>query len=329
VASGGGDAAPATSAGGWTWPARGPVTSEYGRRWGRMHEGIDIGAPTGAPVVAARPGRVSFVGTMGGYGNLVLVDHGGGIVTAYAHLSAFAVSNGAQVGAGQRLGSIGCTGSCTGPHLHFEVRVNGSARNPRNYLGLIRLAAPVLPGAPRCSPTRWGHLTRSRRSAARPRTSQSDATITTTGGRLGCPKATEVGMAGDDGFGPVMRSGTSQAGADVGSAAPAPPSHGRRRGLRPGDVGTRRRCAGAATSRRPVATGDGPDAVAVEMTGGPVSVGRRGHRVPGGAERSARSQRCSSSGCCSSRWAASVSWPTRARRSSASPSTGCSPQAPR
>jgi murein DD-endopeptidase MepM/ murein hydrolase activator NlpD len=135
VASGGGDAAPATSAGGWTWPARGPVTSEYGRRWGRMHEGIDIGAPTGAPVVAARPGRVSFVGTMGGYGNLVLVDHGGGIVTAYAHLSAFAVSNGTQVGAGQRLGSIGCTGSCTGPHLHFEVRVNGSARNPRNYLG--------------------------------------------------------------------------------------------------------------------------------------------------------------------------------------------------
>jgi septal ring factor EnvC (AmiA/AmiB activator) len=127
--------APAAAASGWTWPARGPVTSEYGRRWGRMHEGIDIGAPTGAAVVAARPGRVSFVGTMGGYGNLVLIDHGGGIVTAYAHLSAFAVSNGAQVGGGQRIGSIGCTGSCTGPHLHFEVRVNGSAQNPRNYLG--------------------------------------------------------------------------------------------------------------------------------------------------------------------------------------------------
>jgi septal ring factor EnvC (AmiA/AmiB activator) len=128
-------AAPArTSAGGWVWPASGPVTSEYGPRWGRMHEGIDIGAPTGAPVVAARAGRVSYVGRMGGYGNLVLVDHGGGIVTAYAHLSAFAVSNGASVGAGQRIGSIGCTGSCTGPHLHFEVRVNGSARNPRGYL---------------------------------------------------------------------------------------------------------------------------------------------------------------------------------------------------
>jgi septal ring factor EnvC (AmiA/AmiB activator) len=135
ASTGGSEPAPASAGGGWTWPARGPVTSEYGRRWGRMHEGIDIGAPTGAAVVAARPGRVTFAGTMGGYGNLVLVDHGGGIVTAYAHLSAFAVSNGAQVGGGQRLGSIGCTGSCTGPHLHFEVRVNGSARNPRNYLG--------------------------------------------------------------------------------------------------------------------------------------------------------------------------------------------------
>jgi murein DD-endopeptidase MepM/ murein hydrolase activator NlpD len=127
--------APVAAGGGWTWPASGPVTSEYGRRWGRMHEGVDIGAPTGAAVVAARAGRVTFAGSMGGYGNLVMVDHGGGIVTAYAHLSAFVVSNGAQVGAGQRLGSIGCSGSCTGPHLHFEVRVNGAARNPRSYLG--------------------------------------------------------------------------------------------------------------------------------------------------------------------------------------------------
>jgi septal ring factor EnvC (AmiA/AmiB activator) len=122
------------SGGGWTWPASGPVTSEYGPRWGRTHEGVDIGAGTGAPVVAARAGRVSFAGRMGGYGNLVMVDHGGGIVTAYAHMSAFAVSNGASVSAGQRVGSIGCSGSCTGPHLHFEVRVNGAARNPRGYL---------------------------------------------------------------------------------------------------------------------------------------------------------------------------------------------------
>jgi murein DD-endopeptidase MepM/ murein hydrolase activator NlpD len=110
------------------------VTSEYGRRWGRMHEGIDIGGPTGSPIYAARAGTVSSAGRMGGYGLLTLIDHGGGIVTAYAHQSAVSVSPGQSVSAGQRIGSIGCTGSCTGPHLHFEVRVNGSARNPRGYL---------------------------------------------------------------------------------------------------------------------------------------------------------------------------------------------------
>jgi murein DD-endopeptidase MepM/ murein hydrolase activator NlpD len=122
------------SASGWIWPANGPVTSEYGMRWGRMHEGIDIGAPTGAAVVAARAGTVTFAGRMGGYGNLILIDHGGGYTSAYAHLSAFSAGAGQQVSQGQRVGSIGCTGSCTGPHLHFEVRVNGSARNPRQYL---------------------------------------------------------------------------------------------------------------------------------------------------------------------------------------------------
>lgn len=119
---------------GWAWPSRGPVTSEYGRRWGRQHEGIDIGASTGSPIFAARAGVVSFVGQMSGYGNLTLIDHGGGIVTAYAHQSRFGVRRGQQVSAGERIGSIGCTGNCTGPHLHFEVRVNGSPRNPRSYL---------------------------------------------------------------------------------------------------------------------------------------------------------------------------------------------------
>jgi septal ring factor EnvC (AmiA/AmiB activator) len=127
--------APAPSGGGgWVWPARGPVTSEYGPRWGRMHNGLDIGAPTGAPIYAAKAGTVSYAGSMSGYGNMTMIDHGGGIVTAYAHQSAIMVSPGTRVGAGQRIGSIGCTGSCTGPHLHFEVRVNGSARNPRGYL---------------------------------------------------------------------------------------------------------------------------------------------------------------------------------------------------
>ena len=132
--SGGGGPAPQVSSSGWVWPAGGPVTSGYGPRWGRQHQGIDIGAPTGAAIVAAKAGTVSFAGTMGGYGSMVLVNHGGGIVTAYAHQSRIMTSVGQQVSAGERIGSVGCTGSCTGPHLHFEVRVNGSARNPRGYL---------------------------------------------------------------------------------------------------------------------------------------------------------------------------------------------------
>lgn len=124
----------ASSASGWTWPANGPVTSGYGWRWGRRHEGIDIGAGTGSPIYAARSGTVRFTGGRGGYGNMTLVSHGGGITTAYAHQSSIAVSPGQQVSAGQRIGSVGCTGSCTGPHLHFEVRVNGAPRNPRGYL---------------------------------------------------------------------------------------------------------------------------------------------------------------------------------------------------
>lgn len=132
----GGRSTPAGDSGssGWQWPASGPVTSEYGTRWGRMHEGIDVGGSTGAPVVAARPGTVSRAGRMGGYGNMVMVNHGGGVVTAYAHLSSIAVSAGQSVGGGQQVGGMGCTGSCTGTHVHFEVRVNGAPRNPRGYL---------------------------------------------------------------------------------------------------------------------------------------------------------------------------------------------------
>lgn len=132
----GGGPAPSgdSSSAGFQWPASGPVTSEYGMRWGRMHEGIDIGGGQGAAIVAARAGTVSHAGRMGGYGNMVLVEHGGGITTAYAHLSSIEASAGQSVSQGQRLGGMGCTGSCTGTHLHFEVRVNGSAQNPRGYL---------------------------------------------------------------------------------------------------------------------------------------------------------------------------------------------------
>jgi murein DD-endopeptidase MepM/ murein hydrolase activator NlpD len=111
------------------------VTSGFGPRWGRAHQGIDIAAPTGTTIVAAQSGTVVSAAPYGGYGNMVLIDHGGGFTTVYAHLSAFSVSAGQTVGAGQMVGQMGCTGSCTGPHLHFETRVNGVAQDPMLYLG--------------------------------------------------------------------------------------------------------------------------------------------------------------------------------------------------
>jgi len=98
-----------------------------------MHEGIDISAPSGTPVSAAGSGTIIYAGGMGGYGNLVVIDHGGGVATAYAHLSSIWIGGG-SVSQGQSIGAVGCTGSCTGNHLHFEVRVNGSPVNPLGYL---------------------------------------------------------------------------------------------------------------------------------------------------------------------------------------------------
>jgi murein DD-endopeptidase MepM/ murein hydrolase activator NlpD len=122
------------SASGLIWPVSGPVVSPFGMRWGRMHEGIDIAAPTGTPIHAAASGSVITAGWLGGYGNLIVVDHGNGLATAYAHQSSFAVGYGAQVSQGQTIGYVGCTGHCYGPHLHFEVRVNGAAVDPLGYL---------------------------------------------------------------------------------------------------------------------------------------------------------------------------------------------------
>lgn len=124
----------APSASGYVWPACGAVTSEYGRRWGRQHAGIDIDDNLSSAIVASRSGRVMFAGWSGGYGQLTLIDHGDGVVTAYAHQSQMMVSEGQSVSQGQRIGTIGTTGSSTGTHLHFEVRVNGSAQNPRRFL---------------------------------------------------------------------------------------------------------------------------------------------------------------------------------------------------
>ncbi|HEX2293249.1 MAG TPA: peptidoglycan DD-metalloendopeptidase family protein [Gaiellaceae bacterium] len=121
------------SAAGLVWPVGGPIVSGYGMRWGRMHEGVDIAAGYGSPIVAAAAGNVIYAGWMGGYGNLIIIDHGNGLATAYAHQSSFVVGGG-SVSQGQTIGYVGCTGHCYGPHLHFEVRVNGAAVDPLGYL---------------------------------------------------------------------------------------------------------------------------------------------------------------------------------------------------
>ncbi len=121
------------SASGFIWPVSGVVTSGFGWRWGRMHEGIDISASGGTQIRAAAGGTIIFSGWMGGYGQLTVIDHGNGLATAYAHQSAVYVGGG-SVSQGTVIGAVGCTGSCTGNHLHFEVRVNGSAVDPMGYL---------------------------------------------------------------------------------------------------------------------------------------------------------------------------------------------------
>jgi len=101
---------------------------------GAMHSGLDFPGPIGTPILAAAPGRVVYVGQKSGYGNVVEVDHGQGILTRYAHLSGFTSTVGAQVAAGQQIAKMGSTGRSTGSHLHFEVRLNGVAVNPRRFL---------------------------------------------------------------------------------------------------------------------------------------------------------------------------------------------------
>ena len=116
------------------WPVNGPVVSPFGQRWGRLHAGVDIAVGSGTPIRAADAGRVILMGWVGGYGNYTCIQHTGSLSTCYAHQSSFSTSNGASVGQGQIIGSVGCTGHCFGDHLHFETRVNGSPVDPMGYL---------------------------------------------------------------------------------------------------------------------------------------------------------------------------------------------------
>ena len=123
-----------------SWPVTGTITSPFGYRpnpfGGGMefHQGLDIAAPMGTTVTAAASGTVISAGWYGGYGNYILIDHGGGMATGYGHLSQIFVSSGQQVQRGQAIGAVGSTGASTGPHLHFEVRMNGKPVDPAAYL---------------------------------------------------------------------------------------------------------------------------------------------------------------------------------------------------
>jgi murein DD-endopeptidase MepM/ murein hydrolase activator NlpD len=130
----------AASLQGFVRPASGTLGSGFGPRlhpiYGivRMHSGVDIGGRTGDPVFAAKEGEILFAGRRGGYGNAVIVEHAGGVSTVYAHLSKIGVSAGDHVATGEAIGLIGSTGLSTGPHLHFEVRVGGVAKDPELFL---------------------------------------------------------------------------------------------------------------------------------------------------------------------------------------------------
>jgi murein DD-endopeptidase MepM/ murein hydrolase activator NlpD len=131
---------PPMGTGRFTWPVSGRITSGFGNRMHpifrvvKMHRGLDFGASWGSPIVAADTGVVLFTGWYDGYGKVVMVDHGGDLVTMYCHLSSYGVSTGARVSRGQQIARVGSTGYSTGPHLHFEVRRNGTPVNPLGFL---------------------------------------------------------------------------------------------------------------------------------------------------------------------------------------------------
>ena len=120
---------------GWVQPVNGRVTSEFGPRWGTKHEGIDFAAATGTAVRAMGDGTVLKAGwNNGGYGNFVVIDHGNGVLTRYAHNSEIEVKAGQRVKAGEVISKSGSTGDSTGPHLHLEVQIDGRKVDPRRWM---------------------------------------------------------------------------------------------------------------------------------------------------------------------------------------------------
>jgi murein DD-endopeptidase MepM/ murein hydrolase activator NlpD len=116
------------------WPVKGLLYSRFGMRQGQRHDGIDVAAPEGSPVVAAADGTVVYAGQQAGYGHVVILRHAGGVLTLYAHNAAVLVSEGSRVGAGEAIARVGQSGKTTGPHLHFEVREGTRPRDPLLYL---------------------------------------------------------------------------------------------------------------------------------------------------------------------------------------------------
>ena len=122
------------AAGKFIWPFEGPVNSPYGQRNGRPHDGIDIGGDEGDPIVAAAAGEVVYEGTLGGYGNLIVIKHDGGYFTAYGHNDKNLVDKGDRVKQGERIAKMGSTGNASGDHLHFEIRDEDGTYDPEDFL---------------------------------------------------------------------------------------------------------------------------------------------------------------------------------------------------
>lgn len=131
-AGGGGSAK--VSGSGVAWPTTGSLTSGFGYRWGALHAGIDIANGVGTAIRAAKSGTVILAGWNGGYGNCIVIDHGGGFTTLYGHMTRVRATEGQRVSQGDLIGDMGSTGNSTGSHLHFETRVNGSPQDPQRYL---------------------------------------------------------------------------------------------------------------------------------------------------------------------------------------------------